>query len=400
MKREELEALRIPSEARAARVRPWGWIAVAVLGVAALVVTVGLLRNPQIWVSVAEAQAVTGTGRRPVILDASGYVTPRRRATVAAKVTARVMEIRVDEGMSVRAGDVLAVLDASDAQKRLATAEAQVRVSQAAVRVLETDLADAERELDRQERLWAAGVTSQQDVDQARTRVESLRAQLRQAEAAVRLAQAQVDQARQDVEDCIVRAPFSGVVVSKDAQPGEMVSPISAGGGYTRTGIVTLVDMDSLEIEVDVNESYISKVRPGQAVEAILDAYPDWKIPGTVRTVIPTADRQKATVKVRIVLGIRDARILPDMGVKVAFLGEGTAESSPRVSIPAQALREEGDRSVVYVLREDRLERRAVRVAEKQADRVLLESGLLPGDPVVIEASGPLKDGMRVRVRR
>ncbi|GBC84362.1 Multidrug resistance protein MdtA [bacterium HR11] len=400
MKREELEALRIPAEARAARVRPWGWVAVAVLGAVALVVAVGLLRNPRIWVSIAEAQAVTGAGRRSVVLDASGYVTPRRRATVAAKVTARVMEIRVDEGMLVRAGDVLAVLDASDAQKRLATAEAQVRVSQAAVRVLEADLADAERELERQEKLWAAGVTSQQAVDQARTRVESLRAQLRQAEAAVRLAQAQADQARQDVENCIVRAPFSGVVVSKDAQPGEMVSPISAGGGYTRTGIATLVDMDSLEIEVDVNESYISKVRPGQTVEATLDAYPDWKIPGTVRTVIPTADRQKATVKVRIALGIRDARVLPDMGVKVAFLGEGVAESGPRVSIPAQALREEGGQAIVYVLREDRLERRAVRVTEKQADRVLLESGLLPGDPVVVEAGGPLKDGIRVRVRR
>lgn len=399
MKREELEVLRIPAEARAARKRPWVWVAAVVLGAVALVVTVGVLRNPRIWVSVVEAQAVTDAGR-PVVLNASGYVTPRRRATVAAKVTARVVEIRVDEGATVRAGDVLAVLDASDAQKRLATAEAQVRVNQATLRVLGVQLADAMRELNRQEELQEAGITSQQAVDTARTRVESLRAQLEQAEAAVRLAQTQVEQARQDIGNCIVRAPFSGVVVSKDAQPGEMVSPISAGGGYTRTGIVTLVDMDSLEIEVDVNESYISKVRPGQAVEATLDAYPEWKIPGTVRTVIPTADRQKATVKARIALGVRDPRVLPDMGVKVAFLGDGKVVTDPRVSIPARALREEGDQTVVYVLREGRLERRAVRVAERQADRVLLESGLFPGEPVVVEAGGTLKDGIPVRVRR
>ncbi|MCS7312829.1 MAG: efflux RND transporter periplasmic adaptor subunit [Acidobacteria bacterium] len=398
-KREELEALRIPLEARTVRRKPWVWVVVVVLGVVTLVVTIRFLRHSKPWVSVVEAQAATGAGR-PVVLNASGYVTPRRRATVAAKVTARVLEVRVEEGMRVEAGDVLAVLDASDAQKRLATAEAQVRVHQAAIQVLATELAEAERALDRQEKLRVAGVTSQQALDQAKTRVESLRAQLRQAEAAVRLAQAQVEQARQDVDNCIVRAPFAGIVVSKDAQPGEMVSPISAGGGFTRTGIATLVDMDSLEIEVDVNESYIARIRPGQTVEATLDAYPEWKIPATVRTVIPTADRQKATVKVRIALGVRDTRVLPDMGVKVAFLGEGENDFSPRVSIPAKALYEEAGQSAVYVLREGRLERRAVRVAERRADQVLLESGLLAGELVVVEAGGVLKDGMSVRVRR
>ena len=207
--------------------------------------------------------------------------------------------------------------------------------------------------------------------------------------------------ARQDVENCIVRAPFGGVVVSKDAQRGEMVSPISAGGGFTRTGIATIVDMDSLEIEVDVNESYIARVVPGQRVEAVLDAYPDWRIPAAVRTVIPTADRQKATVKVRIAFDKLDPRILPDMGVKVAFLAGEQAGARPaaRAVVPREAVRTVDGQTVVFVDRDGVLERRAVSLGLERGADVEVTAGLAPGDMVVVEGPAELRDGQRVKVK-
>ncbi|MGZ5488810.1 MAG: efflux RND transporter periplasmic adaptor subunit, partial [Candidatus Aminicenantales bacterium] len=276
-------------------------------------------------VTIAEARPAGDPGT-VTLLNASGYITPRRRATVAAKITARVVDVYVDEGMAVTEGQLLARLDDADAQRRLQAARTQRDATASLIASLKINLANAERELSRNESLAADGFASTQALDQARTTAESLKAQVPAAEEQVRAADAQIALAQQDVDNCIVRAPFGGIVVSKDAQRGEMVSPISAGGGFTRTGIATIVDMDSIEIEVDVNESYIARVLPGQRVEAVLDAYPDWRIPASVRTIIPTADRQKATVKVRIAFDKLDPRILPDMGVKVSFLaGEQAA---------------------------------------------------------------------------
>jgi HlyD family secretion protein len=335
------------------------------------------------------------------LLNASGYITPRRRATIAAKITARVVDVYVDEGMVVAEGQLLAKLDDSDAQRRLQAARAQRAATAAQIASLKVNLVNAERDWRRQEELRTDGFASVQALDLARTAADSLRAQVAAAEEQVRAVEAQIAMAQQDVDNCTVRAPFAGVVVSKDAQRGEMVSPLSAGGGFTRTGIATIVDMDSIEIEVDVNESYIARVEPGQRVEAVLDAYPDWRVPAKVRTVIPTADRQKATVKVRISFDKLDPRILPDMGVKVSFLAGEQAAGRPaaKAVVPREAPRTLDGRSVVFLFRNGAVERRAVSLGTETGGDVEVTAGLAPGDKVVIGGPANLRDGQRVKVK-
>ncbi|MFH1175840.1 MAG: efflux RND transporter periplasmic adaptor subunit [Acidobacteriota bacterium] len=402
-KRPDLSELRIDENLRAesGSSRRWLW---PVLGASLLLLAIAAalgLRGRPIEVTVA---AVRPAGDRvaSTVLNASGYVTPRRRATVAAKITGRVAEMLVEEGMRVEAGQVLAKLDDAEARKRLAAARAAQAVARAAIAEVDVQLGDAERTLGRTMDLRKEAIASASDLDHAVAAVDSLRARLVLAREQVRAAETQVDVARQDVENCTVRAPFVGIAVSKDAQVGEMVSPVSAGGGFTRTGISTIVDMASLEIEVDVNESYIARVQPGQVVEATLDAYPEWRIPAKVRTVIPTADRQKATVKVRIAFGALDERILPDMGVKVAFLKPTTsaAESAaPAPLMPRAAARDDAGQPVVFLVRNGRLERRAVRLGEVRGADIEVLAGLAEGDQVVVAGPAELRDGQRVRVK-
>jgi HlyD family secretion protein len=400
--RADLSALRIEERARndGGVRRAWWFVvpAVVVLVIAVAVVLAARGRAPEVEVAVAQPG---GAGGAATLLNASGYVTPRRRATVAAKITARVIDVYVDEGMVVKEGQLLARLDDSDAQRRLAAARATRDATAAAIASLEVNLANAKVQLRRQQHLEKAGYTTEEALDQARTTAESLAAQIDAAKEQVRAADAQIAVAQQDVDNCTVRAPFAGVVVSKDAQRGEMVSPISAGGGFTRTGIATIVDMASLEIEVDVNEAYIARVEPGQPVVATLDAYPDWRIPAHVRTIIPTADRQKATVKVRISFEKLDPRILPDMGVKVAFLAENAGKAPvPRALIPHDAVREADGRPLVFVVRDDRLERRAVTLGELRGSDIEVVAGVEAGDKVVLGGPADLHDGERVRVKK
>jgi HlyD family secretion protein len=398
----DLSGLRIEERARSAgsgrrKRRLLAASAVVILVAAAAVL---VMRRTVAVVSLAEARPA-GNPATTALLNASGYITPRRRATVAAKITARVVDVYVDEGMTVSEGQLLARLDDSDARRRLQAAGAQRDATAAQIANLKVNLANAERELRRQEELRTDGFTSVQALDLARTSAESLRTQVIAVEEQVKAAQAQVAMAQQDVDNCIVRAPFAGVVVSKDAQRGEMVSPISAGGGFTRTGIATIVDMASIEIEVDVNESYIARVEAGQPVEAVLDAYPDWRIPAKVRTVIPTADRQKATVKVRISFEKLDPRILPDMGVKVSFLaGEQTAgQVAARALIPREAARTLDGKPVIFLFRDGVLERRAVSLGAEIGGDVQVTAGLSPGDKVVVGGPANLRDGQRVKVK-
>ena len=400
----DLGALRIDdrlrnSPRRGRRLRP---ALLAILALVALVVTVFALRGRIPAVTVAAAKPA-GEGGVATLLNASGYVTPRRRATVAAKITARVLDVLVDEGVSVTEGQVLARLDDADARRRLAAARTARDATAALIANLDVNLASARRELDRQKTLEEAGFAAVQARDAAQTAFDSLRAQIDAAREEVKAADAQIAVAQQDVDNCTVRAPFAGVVVSKDAQIGEMVSPISAGGGFTRTGIATIVDMASLEIEVDVNESYIARVRPGQKVDAVLDAYPDWRIPSKVRTVIPTADRQKATVKVRIAFDKLDPRILPDMGVKVAFLADeaapGAPSAAPRALVPAGAVRESGGTKFVFAVKDGRIVRRAVSVGETRGPDMEIMAGVSPGEAVVVGGPDGLRDGQRVKVK-
>jgi RND family efflux transporter MFP subunit len=399
----DLSPLRIDDHARAGRGgrKYLAWFAAAVGVIVIVSGAVIALQSKSPVVEVAVAHTTAGNDR-VALLNASGYVTPRRRATVAAKITARVTRMYAEEGMRVHQGQVLAELDAADARVRLQSAMADRDSTAASVRDLEVNLANAERELQRTEGLKSGGVTSQQALDLARTTADSYRAKIALAKEQIRAAEARIKVAQQDLDNCTVRSPFNGIVVSKDAQVGEMVSPVSAGGGFTRTGIATVVDMNSNEIEVDVNESYIARVLPGQPVTATLDAYPDWKIPCKVRTVIPTADRQKATVKVRISFDKLDPRILPDMGVKVAFLGDAPPQQSaqPQVVIPKSAVRGEAGQQAVFLYKDGRVERRAIRAGGTRGEDQVVLAGVSDGDQVVISGADGLKDGSRVALKK
>src|SRR3989440_11988 len=308
-------------------------------------------------------------GSRQTALNASGYITPRRRATIAVKIPGRVTRVFLGEGTRVADGHLLAPLDDADVKRSLDSAKADRDTAEAAIADYEVQLKNAQILLHRAEQLQKAGVQTQEALDNAATAADSLKAKIALAKQQVAASEARIAVAQQAVDNCTIRAPFPGIVVSKDAQVGEMVSPNSAGGGFTRTGIATIVDMNSNEIEVDVSESYIARVQPGQPVMATLDAYPDWQIPSKVRTVIPTADRQKATVKVRISFLKLDSRILPDMGVKVAFLEENKPAAKGKEKdkgpqavalIPKSAVRSDSSASFVYLLRDGKVERRAV----------------------------------------
>jgi len=404
--KEELASLKIDREARGGGSRPGLWITVILLLAA---VAGGAFywwtREPVVQVRTAEAAVRTGAAGAPnAVLNASGYVTARRRATVSSKVTGKVMEIFVEEGKAVKRGQVLARLDDSQLRAQQSVDQAQLAAAKTVAAENEARLKEAELTLGRRQQLVKDKVISKAELDSAEAEVESFRARIALAHQQVEVARRQLDARQADLNDMVVRAPFDGVAISKDAQPGEMISPVSAGGGFTRTGICTIVDMSSLEIEVDVSESYINRVKPGQPVEALLDAYPDWRIPSKVITSVPSADRQKATVKVRIGFDQLDPRMLPDMGVKVSFLADAAPVASAelaraRVLVPKAAIRTVDGTSVVFVVRGDRVERRAVKPGGNDGDLVEVISGLTAGDRVVTEGVAALTDGARVKER-
>jgi RND family efflux transporter MFP subunit len=343
-------------------------------------------------------------GARAAILNATGYVTARRRATVSSKITGKLIEVNVEEGMAVRQGQILARLDDAALKASLALAEAQVKAADRGVRENEVRLHEAQVTLTRLTGLVAEGVSSQAELDAAQAQFDAFDARILAAREQVRVAEQQTALARTNLDDAIIRAPFTGVATSKDAQPGETVSPVSAGGGFTRTGICTIVDMDSLEIEVDVNEAYINRLKPQQNVSAALDAYPDSPVPAQVITMVPTADRQKATVLMRIGFKQRDPRILPDMGVKVTFLREDATgdEPAPRSMplVPKAAIRAHENESYVFVVSSAGLvDRRVIRVGGTDGDRIEVMAGLNAGERVVVSPPPELVAGAHVLTR-
>lgn len=341
----------------------------------------------------------SATSEQRTLLNASGYVTARRAATVSSKVTAKVVDVLVEEGMKVEANQVLAHLDDSNVRESLQLAEAQLESARRAMEETKPNLAFAKQEQKRFADLVASKATSESEFYKAEAQAKALEATLARQAAEVVVAERQVSTWKQQVDDNIIRAPFAGIVTSKNAQPGEMISPMSAGASFTRTGICTLVDMSSLEIEVDVSESYINRIQPGQPVEATLDAYQDWRIPARVIAIIPTADRQKATVKVRVGFNQLDPRILPDMGVKVAFQSaeqEGKAAARSNITVPTTAVQRVDGRDIVWVVRDGRVERRAVTISSTIGDESTVAAGLSSGEDVVIQPSRSLTDGARV----
>jgi len=403
----DLGSLRIHDgqRARSGLGRRIMYAAIPVLIFAGIVAAAYAFRSQKPVVDVAPAVKADPGGRQ-TLLNASGYVTPRRRATIAAKITGRVTGVFFDEGTRVAQGQLLATLDDSDVKRVLDSARADRNSAQAAIADYEVQLKNAQIELRRADELQKAGVQSQQTLDLATMSADSLRAKIALAKQQVIGSEARIGEAQQAVDNCTIRAPFAGIVVSKDAQVGEMVSPISAGGGFTRTGIATIVDMHSNEFEVDVSESYIARVEPGQDVMAILDAYPDKEIPAKVRTVIPTADRQKATVKVRITIPNLEKYnvILPDMGVKVSFEGpkQATPEKGPEAKayVPKGAIRTDSGASFVFLVRDGKVERRAVSLGTDRGTDVAILAGVSPGDSLVVKGPENLRDGDRVEIRQ
>jgi RND family efflux transporter MFP subunit len=395
---DELRIQRRPE--RPSPLKPW----LVVVGVVAL-----LALGAAIWwhaqadaieVRTAVARDARGGGGDHTVLNASGYVTARRAATVSSKVTGKVTEVLIEEGMKVKEGQVLARLDDSNIKASLDVAAAQLASAQAALAETEAQLKDANQEFQRTTELSKQHIASQSDLDLAESNAKALQAHLAQQKLDVVVADRQVAGRQQQMDDMIIRAPFDGVITTKDAQPGEMISPVSAGGGFTRTGIGTIVDMGSLEIEIDVNESYINRVEPGQPVEATLDAYPDWKIPCKVIAIIPTADRDKSTVKVRVGFDRLDPRILPDMSVKVAFRDNGGTAAARAVMVPKDAVLSRDGRDVVFVIRDGHAERRAVTVTDTQNDDSVLSAGVSAGEKIVVNAPANLQDGMAVKEKK
>ena len=337
------------------------------------------------------------------VLDATGYIVARRIATVSAKITGKVREVMIEEGQRVEAGQIMATLDPIDADAQRSLSAAQLSAAQSDTARVQAQLKEAEANATRLSSLVTQQLVSKSQYDQAVASRDSLRAQLLTAQRNVKVSQDSLHISDLGVDNTIVRAPFSGVVTAKAAQPGEIVSPLSAGGGFTRTGIGTIVDMDSLEIEVDVGESFIGRVQPKMPVEAILNAYPDWKIPAEVIAIIPTADRGKATVKVRIALKSRDPRIVPEMGVRVSFLeaakpASGAAQSKPSAMAPAAALVQRDGKDVVFVVADDKVAQTSVTLGRKLGEDREVTAGLVGGETVVLDPPESLKDGSPVRV--
>ncbi|MDB6080176.1 MAG: efflux transporter, family, subunit, partial [Akkermansiaceae bacterium] len=394
-----LEDLRIDrSDLPAERSRFKTYLIVVVL---LLLVGGGMWMSKQAKVPLVTTQVVkekADTGPR-VLLNASGYVNARRAATVSSKVTGKVVEIKVEEGMRVEEGQLLAKLDDSNSVASMRLAEAQLDSAKMLAAEIGPTLEYAEKQLARFTELATGNSVSKADIDRTRSEAAGQRAKLERLGADIKVAESQVAQWKQQVDDNVILAPFSGIVTSKNAQPGEMISPMSVGG-FTRTGICTIVDMASLEIDVDVNESFINRVRAGQKVEATLDSYPDWRIPAKVIAIIPTADRQKATVKVRVGFDQLDPKILPDMAVKVAFLEDANAESAkPGVRLPKAAIHDDHGKSIVWVLDGDKVRRREVVIASTLDEEATLASGLKDGETIVTDATGgDLIEGGRVKL--
>lgn len=385
----------------------WPWLVLA-LALAAIAAYWLLSRDQAVPVRLVQATVSGGSSGAAAsgsVLDASGYVVARRQATVSSKVTGKVIAIHFEEGQSVKEGEVLAELDPSNLDAQVALGAAQIEQSRAQLAEIRVSLANAERDAARNRDLVGKKLVPQSVADTADTAVGQLKARLASADQGVRVAERQLGVTRRNLEDTVVRAPFAGVITVKNAQPGEMISPLSAGGAGTRTGLGTLVDMGSLEVEVDVNENFLNKVKAGQKARTKLNAYPDWEIPSELVAIIPTADRSKATVKVRVGFTRKDgeamdARILPDMGARVSFLADDAPAPTAgtptprRVLAPVEAVHE----GAVFVVSGDTVKRQPVSAGGEENGSVVIHDGLSGGESLAVGDFGKLKDGIKIKI--
>jgi RND family efflux transporter MFP subunit len=401
-----LKQLRIDRSAPPPASRRGLWIGLAVAAAVLVLLLLGWAvfgRDKAIEVRTADVVAIGNGGGSASVLDATGYVVARRMATVSAKITGRVREVLIEEGQHVEAGQVMATLDPIDADAQRDLAAAQLGAARSQAGSVQAQLREAEANAARLGSLVKQQLVSKSQYDQAIAQRDSLRAQLVTAQRNAQVAGDQLRIAGNGVDNTVVRAPFAGVVIAKAAQPGEIISPLSAGGGFTRTGIGTIVDMDSLEVEVDVGEAFIGRVQPKMPIEATLNAYPDWKIPGEVIAIIPTADRGKATVKVRVALNVHDPRIVPDMGVRVSFLEKAqpvAAKTKPGVLVPAAAIVSRDGDDVAFVVEGEKVQRHELKLGRTLGDDREVLDGLAGGETVVLDPPDKLADGARVRIAK
>ncbi len=378
------------------------WIVLAIVALLLLGAVAWFVfgRERPIEVTTAPVVAIQQGTASSSVLDASGYVVARRMATVSAKITGKVREVMIEEGMRVEEGQVMATLDPIDANAQRSLSASQLEAARSQLAGLQAQVAQADAEAGRLQKLVDQQLVSRSQFDLAMAQRDSLRAQLRTAQRNTKVASDSLAIADLGVDNNVVRAPFSGVVTAKAAQPGEIVSPLSAGGGFTRTGIGTIVDMDSLEIEVEVGEAFIGRVQPKMPVEATLNAYPEWKIPAEVIAIVPTADRGKATVKVRVALKVKDPRIVPEMGVRVSFLESAApaqAAAPKGVRVPASALVEREQKTVAFVVGDDqRVQQVPVTVGVALNNDRQVTAGLSAGQQVVSNPPPELRDGRAV----
>jgi RND family efflux transporter MFP subunit len=379
-------------------------IAVAVIAAAAVVL---YTHDSVVEVSAATAVAASAGAAPAAILQATGYVTAEREATVSSQIPGQLSQVYFEEGEHVHRGQVLARLDDSAQRAALEQARAQLAAAQAQLNQYQVQLAQDRRDFARDAALIDQHLVSEQDFETARTQVATQGAQVKTQQRQVELARAGVQAAQVQEDYTVVAAPFTGVVIDKAAQMGEMISPIFGGGAFEAAGIATIVDMSSLEVDVDVNEQYIHRVKPGQAATAVLDAYPDWNIPAHVIAIVPTADKSKATVKVRVAFEKLAPRILPDMGVRVSFLQEPSGQSGDiapsslpagTVWVPATAVVQRDGRPVVFVVQAGKAREAAVTPGETQGDLRAVQ-GIAGGTAVVQSPPARLNDGSRITVR-
>ena len=401
-----LKSLKIDRNAAPPESKRGLWVTLAVVA-ALLVLAIAAWalfgRDKGIEVQTSEVVAIGNGGGNPSVLDATGYVVARRMATVSSKITGKVREIMIEEGQQVEAGQIMATLDPIDANAQRDLSQSQMLAARSQIDSVRAQLKDAESNATRLGSLVGQKLVSRAQFEQAVAQRDALRAQVTTAQRNAQVASASLRIADLSVDNTIVRAPFAGVVIAKAAQPGEIVSPLSAGGGFTRTGIGTIVDMDSLEVEVEVGESFIGRVKPGMPTETLLNAYQDWKIPGKVIAIIPAADRGKATIKVRVGLDTKDPRIVPDMGARVGFLEAVkpvASNATPGVLAPVAAIVQRGDKDVVFIVDGEQARMRSVTLGRTLGDDREVLQGLAGGDNVILAPSDKLVDGARVRLAR
>jgi len=397
-----LGQLRIDRTAAQTAGKPWlGWAGGAgVLVMTGAVAWIALAGPSGVPVQAATAKtAVTAGGAGASLLDASGYVVATLQAAVSAKSIYKVTDILVTEGQHVKKDQVIARLDDSNTKASLGQAHAQVKAAEANVIAAERALADIAPIFRRNQALLKAGWVSQETLDSSRALYDADETAVEVARQQLGVARGTLGVAQQFQDDTIIRAPFDGVVTVKSAQPGQIVSPQFQGGG----GIATIVDMDSLEVEVDVSENFISRVHANQPATIKLNAYPDWAIPGSIIAVIPTADRAKATVKVRVAFKEKDDRVVPEMGARVSFLEEGTSKpNTPApagVIVPPEAVQGAGDAGVVFVIKDKAVERRAVKLGGKGPDGQVVLSGISAGDKLAVGDLSKLQDGTKISIQ-